>query len=352
MRVIEIDEKRSRLRLVVETTEDLYYLLLLIRRGDVVYAWTTRQLRIERETGVEKGERVKVYVGIEAEKVSYSKFTKSMRLTGRVTDAPEDVHMKGSYHTLSLSVGDEVLIVKKNGIGAFDRDVLRRASSLIKKVLVISVGDDEITVGILSPVGVEVRSNIPYYSRRGDRETSIRESVLPALTRQMELLKSHYRVEEYDEVVVLTTERLLSSVEEALEEAGIKARVIKVSEGGEAGVYELLRRQDLRPLFTEIRSVVEAEEAEKLIDELFKGSGRVIVGLEAVEKVSEWGVVEEVVIVDELFFDDTSRERVFGLLDKLSSARFILVDSESEVGRMLKKLGGVMARLYYALEKT
>ncbi len=352
MRILEIDEKHNRLRLVVETPEDLYYLLLLVRRGDIVYAWTARQLRIERETGSERGERIRVYVGVDVEKVHYSKFTKAMRLTGRVVDAPEDLHIKGSYHTLSINIGDEVEILKKSGIGALDREVLARATSLIRRVLLISVGDDEITVGILSPVGVEIRSSIPYYPRRTDRDTSIRETVVPVLTQHLELLKSHYRFEEYEDIVVLTTERLFEAVEEALSKTGIKARVIKVSEGGEAGIYELLRRPDLRPMFTEIRALVEAQEASSLIEELFKGMRKVIAGLDAVEKVSEWGVLEKVVIVDEIFFDENTRDRVLNLLDKASSAKIILVDSESEVGKMLKKLGGAVAKLYYPLPNT
>lgn len=349
MRILELDEKRGRLRLVVEAPEDLYHLSLLLRRGDIVYAWTFRQLRVERETGSEKGERVRVYLGVELEKVGYSKFTKSMRLTGRVIEAPEDLHIKGSYHTLNIGVGDEVTIERKEDLGSFDKDVLSRAASLIRRVLVISIGDDEISVGILSPVGIEVKDSISYSPRKTDRDISIKESVLPVLLEHLSIVKSTYNARDFDEVIVLTTERLLDAVEEALKKAGIKARIIKVSEGGEAGIHELLRRQDLRPLFVEVRSMLEAQEAFTLIEELLKGSRRVVAGFDAIEHLSEWGVIEKLVVLDELFFDESTRDRVFTILNRLSTAKIILVDGESETGRMLKRLGGILAKTYYEL---
>lgn len=352
MRVLEVDERHARLSLVVETPEDLYYLMLLLRRGDVVYAWTTRQVKVEREAGSERGERVRVYAGVEVEKVSYSKFTKAMRVTGRVVEGPEDLHMKGSYHTLSIGVGDEVVVAKREGIGEFDREVLKRASSLIRRVLIISVGEDEVCVGELSTVGIHVKSCMQYSPRKSGRESSIREAFLEPIREKLELIKSSYPLVEYDEVLVLAPEKLLASVEEVLDELDLQARVIKVSEGGEAGIHELLRRPDLRQLFIEVRALAEAQEVTSLLEELFKGSRRVTVGLEAVEKASEWGVVEKIAVLDELFFDEATRERVLDALNKLPRVQVILVDSESEVGRTLRKLGGIIAQLYYALENT
>jgi len=349
MRVLELDERRGRLQVIIETPEDLYYLSMILRKGDLVYAWTFRQLRVERELGSEKGERVRVYVGIELEKIGYSKFTKTMRLTGRVVEAPEDLHIKGSFHTLSIGVGDEVTIIRKEGLGYFDKEILSRATSIIRRVLAISIGDDEVSIGVLSPIGVELKGSFPYYPRRTDKDASIRESVLPVLKEHLEVVRSAYDPANYDEILVLTTERLVEAVKETLESLGIKARIIKVSEGGEAGIYELLRRQDLRHLFTEIRSLAEAQEANALIEELLKGSQRVIVGIENVERVTEWGVVEKLIVLDELFFDEATRERIFNIISRLQNSKFLIVDGESETGRVLKRLGGIVARTFYTL---
>ncbi|MEZ0345056.1 MAG: hypothetical protein ABWK01_00665 [Infirmifilum sp.] len=347
MRILELDERRGKLRLIIETPEDLYYLFLLLRKKDLVYAWTFRQVRVERETGSEKGERVRVYVGLELEKIGYSMFTKSMRLTGRVVEAPEDLHMKGSYHTISITVGDEVTIYRGEGLGAFDKNILSKATSLIRKVLVVSIGDDEISIGVLSPVGVEVKGFIPYSPRKTDRDTSIKEAVLPVLKDKLSIIEKTYNLQEYNEVIVLTTERLAESVGEALAETGIKARIIKVSEGGEAGLNEMLKREDLRQLFVEVRSVLEAQEASRLIEELFRGSRRVVTGLGEAERTAEWGLVEEVVILDKVFFDEALRDRVFRFLNSLQNAKILIISGDSEAGRILKRLGGVIAKLYY-----
>uniref|UniRef100_A0A7J3X9K5 Protein pelota homolog n=1 Tax=Thermofilum pendens TaxID=2269 RepID=A0A7J3X9K5_THEPE len=355
LRVLEVDEKRGGLKILLEVPEDFYFLALLLERNDVVYAWTTRQLRIDSEG--RRGDRVRVYIGLQVEKISYSKFLHKIRITGRIVDAPEDVGGKGSYHTLSLGLGDTVRIVKQRGISALTREILSKASSAIKRVLLVSVGDDEVAVGYLSPVGVEVKfvSSIEY--RKTGEEGSIREQVYTPLRKKLEeVLKSGY-AEDVDEVVVATTERLAGLVSETLSDIGARAKLVKVSEGGEAGIHELLRREDLKSLFTEVRTVVERELVDEVLQSISRSSGKVVLGLESVAKVAKWGVVEKLLVTDDLLFDEATRETVFELLnDVLSlSGKVYIIPSESEWGETLRRLGGAAALLFYELkdfEKT
>ena len=350
MRVLGIDERRGELEVLLEVPEDFYFLALLLERNDIVYAWTTRQLRVDAEG--RKGDRVRVYLGLQVEKISYSKFLHRVRVTGRIVDAPEDVSGRGSYHTLSLGVGDTVRIVKQKGIGALTREILSKASSAIKRVLLVSVGDDEIAVGYLSPVGIEVRfvSGIDY-TKTGEEE-SIREQVYIPLRKKLEdVLKSGY-AEGVDEVVIATTERLTEVVSEAIREAGARAKLVKVSEGGEAGIHELLRREDLRSLFKEVRAVIERELVDEVLQSVSKGSKKVVLGLENVVKVAKWGVVEKLLVADDLLFEEATRDTVLELLNNVLSlsGKVYIIPTESEWGQTLRKLGGAAALLFYELK--
>uniref|UniRef100_A0A7C4B9M7 Protein pelota homolog n=1 Tax=Thermofilum pendens TaxID=2269 RepID=A0A7C4B9M7_THEPE len=349
MRVLEIDERRGELKILLEVPEDFYFLALLLERNDVVYAWTTRQLRVDTEG--RRGDRVRVYLGLQVEKISYSKFLRRIRVTGKIVDAPEDVSGKGSYHTLSLGLGDVVRIVKPEGISALTREILSKASSAIKRVLLISVGDDEVAVGYLSPVGVEIKivSSIDY--RKTGEEGSIREQMYTPLRGKLEdVLKSGY-TEGADEVVVATTERLTEIVSEVVRDVGIRAKLVKVSEGGEAGIHELLRREDLRSLFAEVRAVIERELVDEVLRSISRGSRKVVLGLENVTKVAKWGVIEKLLVVDDLLFDEVTREAVLELLNNVlsSSGKVYIIPSESEWGQTLRKLGGAAALLFYEL---
>jgi len=349
VRVLRVDERGGELELLLEVPEDIYYLSLLLERGDRVYAWTSRQLRVGG--GEERGDRVRVYLGIELEKVSYSKFSNRIRLTGRIVESPESVGGRGSYHTLSLGVGDSLRVVKRRGVDAYTREVLRKSTSAIRRILVVSIGDEEIAVGVLSPVGIDLRATRPLSGAKTGKEKSIRDYLLPLIKDPLVQVLSEYLKAGFDEVVILTTERLMHIVQDVVRELSVKSRIIKVSEGGEAGIYELLRREDLSSLFAEVRELVEREATENVLRLLAQGSRRVVVGLDEVLKVVQWGIVREILLVDDALWDEASRDKLVDALNTVieSGGRILVVPAESESGAILKKLGGVVAILHYDL---
>ncbi|MEM1810298.1 MAG: hypothetical protein QW324_05495, partial [Thermofilaceae archaeon] len=89
MRILEEDKRANRLRLQIESPEDLYYTSLIIDEGDLVTAWTTRQVRIERAVESERGERVRVKLTVQVKKVEFQRFSDSLRILGVVVEAPE-----------------------------------------------------------------------------------------------------------------------------------------------------------------------------------------------------------------------------------------------------------------------
>ena len=349
MRVLRIDEREGVVELLLEVPEDMYYVSLILERGDRVYAWSLRQLRVG--SSGERGDRVRVYLGIELEKISYAKFSNKIRLTGRIVEAPDSVGGRGSYHTLSLGVGDSLKVVKRRGLDAYTREMLSRAASAIKRVLVVSVGDEEIAVGVLSPVGIDIRAVRPLVSSKTGREESLREQVFPALKRELEQLFLEYLKAGFDEILILTTERLIHMIQDFIKERQINAKVIRVSEGGEAGIYEVLRREDLEDLFAEVRRSREREAVETVLRLLAQGSRRVVLGLSEALEAARWGVVRELLLVDELLWDEDLRSKVIEVFNAVveNSGRVIVVPSESESGAILKKLGGAAAILHYDL---
>lgn len=349
MRVLSIDEERGEIEVVVEVLEDLYFLHMLLQRGDTLYGWTTRQMKVSRGGGEEKGDRVPVYMGIEVEKISYAKFSEKLRVTGKVVEAPEDFHAKGSYHTIQVGIGDKLRIIKKNGIDSFTRNVLERSTSSIMRVLLVAVGDEEIAVGLLSPVGIEIKSTIPYTPKGEGKESSIEARYKDPIKQILARVVSVAKTEKIDEIVVAVNEKLSAVTQKILDELGVKARIVKVTEGGESGIHEILRRSDLREMFRSIRVTAEITELEKLLEELFTGSEKVATGLAQVSSAAEWGLVEKVIVNDELLFGET-RDQLIEMLDKIftRNGKVIIIPEESEAGKKLKSLGGIIAKLYYA----
>jgi len=349
MRVVSLDVRRGIVEVQVEYPEDLYYLSMIIRKGDVVYGWTTRQVKVDREIGSEKGERVRVFLGVEVEGLEYHKFTRKLRIRGKITDAPEELHAKGRYHTISVSIGDTIRVAKKQGFSRLELSVIRESSTRPKKLVLLSVDLDEVAIGILRPQGVEVKLYKDYPRPDSRKGRSLREHLRTLLRDVIGDLERVLNSEKADTVVLLApslvTGWCLDFLASALKQRGIEVRTARVSVGGLAGIYEAVRTEDLRRMLGDLRVIREAKSVERLVSEL-GGKGRVALGVEEVRRALEWGLVKELVVLDDAILSD---EEILSLVEKAIEQRigFTIVTAESEAGAILERLGRIAAILYY-----
>jgi len=356
MKLLEYDKSKGFLKVLIEVPEDLYYLSLILDKNDLVYSWTTRQIKIDKAERSIKGERKRVYLGIKVVTFDFHRFLRNLRIRGIVIDAPEYMHIKGSYHTLSVDVGSELTIYKERIFPFIDR-ILRMAASHYKKMLLISIGDDEISLGYLTPLGIEI-SYTRHISvdKKREKGYSILETYRKSLIDFFEKKREDFiRIEDIDEIVIAGTSLLLPLVKEIIRDKKYfqnkSLRTVQVSEGGKAGIYEILRREDLRQLFRNTRFIFE----KRIIDDLFKylirEDRKVAVGLEEVRLAAEYRAIKTLILNDIMFFDLERREELKDILDKTleSSGDIVIISRESEHGKQLEGLGNIAAILYFKI---
>ena len=349
MRIVSLDARRGIAEVQVECPEDLYYLSMIIRKGDVVYGWTTRQVKVDREIGSEKGERVKVFLGVKVEDLEYHKFTRKLRIRGKIVDAPESLHAKGRYHTISVSIGDTIRVVKERGFTQLELSIIKESSARPKKLVLLSVDLDEAAIGVLRSQGVEVKLCKDYPRPDSHKGRSLREHLKTVLKDVLGDLERVLDSEKANTVVLLApslvTDWCLDLLASALKQRGIEVRTARVSVGGLAGIYEAIRTEDVRRMLGDLRVIREARSIERLMNEL-KGKGRVALGVEEVRRALEWGLAKELIVLDDAILSD---EEILSLVEKAIKQRieFTVVTAESEAGAILKRLGEVAAILYY-----
>ena len=95
MKIDKKDLKHNILLITPENLTDLYILSQLISTGDQVYGFTTRRVRTPGRDSREgdKGERVKVYLGIAVLDVDFQDSTvdQRLRVKGKIISGPEDI---------------------------------------------------------------------------------------------------------------------------------------------------------------------------------------------------------------------------------------------------------------------
>lgn len=99
-------------RLAVESDLDVWHLQQIIEHNDFAKAKTVRTIFVKRGEEREKGRRKLVLLKIKVEKIEFEEYTKRLRLTGKIVEAPEEVQL-GDYHTIEVGRGTAVEIEKK-----------------------------------------------------------------------------------------------------------------------------------------------------------------------------------------------------------------------------------------------
>ncbi|KSW11946.1 mRNA surveillance protein Pelota [Pyrodictium occultum] len=354
MKILSKNLKRGSVKVVPETTDDIWVLHTVIQPGDLVRARTVREVHFG-ERGSGRSSRVPMTLTIRVEKTEFQAFTTRLRVRGVVVEGPEKYGVLGKYHTMSIDVGRELEIVKPKG---WPRSLLEKLESRGPQpaAVIVAVDYDEYAVAVARGQGVRVVAEGSLHLPGKDdpsREDALRESVAV-------IAKTVAGVVERENpllVVVAGPGSLKDIVAERLHPllpSRVKLYTDNVSMGGHAGVLEEVRRGVMRSALREAAAI----QAERLMEEferlLAKEPCRVAYTLDQVLEAASMGAVEKLLVLDEMLHhpDPEVRRRVDELLRLADSTRAEIhfVSAEAPAGARVKSLGGVVAILRYALQ--
>jgi len=341
-----LDEKDGVLRVRIDSDDDLWLLSLLITKGDVVKARTTRDVSVGNVK-----RRIPMTLAISVEKLEFQPFTNRLRIHGIVVEGPDRFGVKGSHHTISVGVGDEVTIFKLSWSPSLIDDILKFVRPL--NVLLIAVDFDEYAIALLQMQGLKILDSENVSLPISDEMFEEAEKELvQKLSKKIIEIAQRYNV---DGVIIGSPGELKNKLKSAIEAIyrELKVYVDTVANGGYAGLQELLNRDVVRNVIRD--SAV--EKASRILEEfeymLIKDINRVAYGLDHIILVADLGAIEKLAIVDEMLSGfDENRERVEEVLRKVveKGGVIVIVPSNTPVGERIKMLGGLIAILRYSID--
>lgn len=351
MKVLEKDLKKGVIRLYIEDEEDLWILFNIVREGDIVYARTTREVK-PGEGGSSR--RIPMLLGISVKAIEFQEFSENLRIRGIVVDGPEEYGVKGHYHTLSIGVGD-VIEIRKEEWGRGELELIERGARKKRRVLLAAIDQDDACIALLTEQGVrvlnELRSNIPGKAYRDLREASIGEFVREFL----EAVSAAAASEGAEAVIIASPSWLVDDVGKLARERlkGLHVYTDSVSSGGCVGVSELLRRDVVKDVVSELSLVEGARVLEEFKELLAKEPELVAYGLDQVKAAADYGAVAKLVVVDSLLraSELETRAKVYEILNRAyeTNASVVIVPGKSDIGYEVSALGGAIAILRYRL---
>jgi len=342
MRVLHQDRKKNEIKLLMENLDDLWHMYNIVEKNDLVFALTHR--KIDKKTDKirpEKVERKTMRLGIRVTDVEFHEFSDRLRIHG-VIENGVDV---GSYHTLNLTVGDNVSILKEWKDYQINR--IKEAVEETKRptLTFLSIDYDEATFALLRQYGVENIGNITSHIS-GKQYVSDKDEKNDFYSRILTMIE---QVKKGPIVIVgpgFAKEEFYSFVKEKQPELLKDSAVMGTGDAGMNGIHEVLKK-GVTKFVENTRVAVETKIVESLFEEIAK-NGNFAYGFDEVKNALDTGAVETLLVTDKLVRTKKADE----LLEKAkkTKSKFMIISTVHESGKKLEGLGGVGALLRYKMD--
>jgi len=345
MKILHQDARNNEIKLMPETVDDLWHLQNLVDGNDLVFAHTYRR-KEERQDKLrpDRAEKVRMRLGIRVDKVEFHESDGILRILGRIEAGPQDV---GQHHTLMLSPGDDITVIKQEWKPQhFERIKRAIASSERPKIVFVAIEDTEAVIAAVRDYGLKEVATITrnptgkMYDAKPNEEEYLSEVVSKLGT----ILRG-------EPLIILgpgfTKEALAKAVRDRLPEAAANMSVVSTGQAGMAGIHELMKKGIGGKVLEDTQVARETRLMEQLFAEIGR-DGLFAYGDAQVSAAAEAGAISVLMILD----TKLRTPEVDRLIKLVESAKgeFHIISSMHEAGRRLASLGGVAALLRYRVQ--
>ena len=331
-----------------QNPDDLLRLRRVIRAGDTISGHTTWVIKQDREYArPDKGERIRVMMAILVDRISLDNTLDRLRLGGVVAESDSEAIPHGVRHSLLVGVGDTIRITKKRW-QPIDRKLLKARHD----AGFVLVAIDRHECGLARLSGTHLRYTPNIYSGSGGKRYRTSFDV----NRYMEQVARAIggMVQDGDTLVLFgpgeTKKRLANYLGQA--RTGSPPIVTEgVDSGGEDGIHLFTRSESLKKTISESRLARVLSMIDQVMAMAGRKSRRFTMGFEETAAANAAGAIESLVYSDGIFAD-RDEEEIIGLLNDAERAGAAIygVDSTTDMGLRVTKLGGVVSILRYALD--
>ncbi|MBO3769145.1 MAG: mRNA surveillance protein pelota [Thermoproteota archaeon] len=347
--MIKVDYNKGILEIKPFSGEELWKVYHLIDKNDLASAETTRVVKIDGDEKI----RRKVFMKIMVEEVEFDISSETIHLKGRVLECPEDLEgVKGHYHTLSIGVGDR-LILEKQEISPIHEKILNQEVNT-KKLIVVAVELGTATIAIVKDYGIvesnTIEQDVPGKNLPEEHEASVRR-----FFKEITNLLREIWIKEKPKIIIIghtvIRESLLRFLKEEYKD--IHSAIVgcfHASGGTISAINEFLKSGEMKVVAKELKSIDEILAIEDLLKNIAEDMA--VYGVEETWKAVERGAVSHLIIHVKLA--SRSRELLNKVTDMMRlvesyGGRVTIVSGKHESADKLNNIGGIGAILRYRI---
>jgi len=346
MKILDKNLRQGEVKVLVETSEDVWFVSQIIDAGDVVKGKTLRKLKVSEEADPTKRA---VFMAVQVEKVDFA--GDQLRLNGKMLEGPEDVP-RGSYHTFQVEVGTTFSIVKERWLSFQLQRLEEAAESAKANVLVVLFDREDAYFARLRQAKVEVLAHLQGDVERKRSDGQKKGNFFEEIVKQIKEYDARLKC---DAIVVASPAFWKEELLKVIKDESIRKKLVQAtcSSVDESAFDEVLRRDEVRVALQRERVARELLLVDSVLGEIAK-KGSVAYGIAQVSQAVEAGAVKSLLLTDGLV-RKLREEGTFAKLDSVMRAvddqkgEVVIIASDHQGGKRLDGLGGVAALLRYKL---
>ena len=336
---------------VPEESDDLLTIRRLIKRGDKIVGETTRVIKQEKEySRPDKGERIRIRIAIEVEKISLDDVLDRVRVGGRITESNNESVPHGSHHSFLIKIDQPFNLVKKKWT-PLEKKLAKTNDSKMTFVLV-AIDTTDCGIGRLKGTHLHLLPNI-YSGYSGKRyKTNFKiENYFEDITKALSSI-----VKNNDSIIIFGPGETRKKFGNFLEKSTLGKKCTKkiiegIDSGGEDGIHIFTKSNSLQ----EIMSDSKLAKVSKIIDHVMmlatKTSKKFSMGFDETKKANEFGAIDELVFSEKVIQDNDEQEVINFLNDvEAKGGKLYSVDSSTDTGLRVSGLGGIVSLLRFSIE--
>lgn len=352
MKILAKELKHGSIKVQVDNLDDLWYLSSLIEEKDHLEGTTERKIKLD--AGSDRDQKVirkTVFLEIAVEKVEFHKYANILRVSGKITNGPEDVP-RGSYHTFNVEEGSTFKIKKQQWLNYQLGKVKEAAETKQAKVIICIVDRDQAHIAMLKKYGYELLLSMQGEVQKKDSLEKIKSTFYSDVVKQLEDYDQRYAL---DKIILASPGFWKEYLQEQLKNKAVAKKVILAtcSDVSNRAFEEVLKRPETVSALRDDRIVKEMLLVDEIMKEIIK-EGAAVYGIKETQKAAEAGAIKEFLVTDAQI-QKMRQEGTFGKLDWLmrtadtAGATVHIISSEHDGGQKLDGLGGVAAILRYKM---
>ena len=336
--------------IIPEESDDLFTLRRIIQNGDRVIGDTTRIVKQDKEYArPDRGERIKIRVALDIEKVSIDDVVDRLKVQGTISESDNESVTKGSHHSMTLKIGEPITLVKRHWSDIEKKLIFSKRDT--GSFLLVAIDTTDCGVGRLTGTHLKLVPNL-YSGASGKRYRS--KFNIEDFFKDVQVAISS-AIRENDEIIIFgpgeTKKRLGNFISEipALRKHSIRV-IDGIDSSGEDGIYTFIKSETMRQALAKSKIAKVSHILDEIMLMVNKKINKFSMGFEETFRANEVGAVQSLVFSDKVF-ENQDEDRVIAFLNQAEGkgVEVYAVDSTTDVGLRVSSLGGVVSLLRFPL---